>query len=93
MGLRRRKYISEDIRHRELPFGTDASINMHLNTIRALERSSRRSSNPSGYKRAIEAHRAAAKMYRALGEGPSLVRDIRAAKKAAREAHLLTRAL
>lgn len=90
--LRCRGYL-EEIRHRELPFGQEASINMHTATIRTLRKSPKRASNPRGYEAAIKAHEEALGLYKGLQDGKGLTKAIRAAKKAAKEAHLLTREL
>ena len=90
--LRRRTYL-EDIRHRELPLGQEAAVNMHLNTVKTLEGYAKRENNHRKYKDAIEAHKKALKLYRGLKDGKGLVRQIRAAKKAGKEAHIITRKL
>jgi hypothetical protein len=87
------KLLAENIYHRELSFGQEVSVNMHLTTINVLKKSPKRKHNPRGYDAAIKAHEKALKMYQDLEEGKGLVRAIRAAKKAAKEAHVLTRRL
>lgn len=101
MTLRRRGYLAEvkvghipgNVTHRELPVGSMPAARMHEGTANTLEKSPRRKLNRKGYDTAIKAHRKAANMYSALKEGPGLVKAIRAAKKAGKEALLLTRAL
>ena len=83
----------ENIQHRELPFGQQAQINLHATTIKVLEKSPDRKDNPRAYRAAIDAHKKAMEMFKALKPGKGLAKDIRAAKKAAKEAHILTRRL
>ena len=84
--------VSEgNIHHREMSFGQEASVNMHMSTMRTLERYAKESGEHKRYKAAIEAHKKAMEMFRNLKEGKGLVKAIRAAKKAAKEAHILTR--
>jgi hypothetical protein len=93
MNLRRRGYLAENIRHRELSFGQESHVNLHINTLMAL---TKEMESYSGAKKkvcqvAIDDHKEALNLFRNLGKGKLLVREIRAAKKAAKRAHLLVR--
>lgn len=87
------RLLAENINHRELFGGQEVRVNMHTGTANTLKKSPKRKSNPRGYEEAIRAHEKAAKMYADLKEGKGLVKAIRAAKKVAKEAHILTRKL